>query len=114
MQEDASLALFLPLFALGVVLVTGLWDGLISIKNAFCMERSRIRHGIVDLERVDVGPRPVWILSVVFLLNMLLCALYKELRTRLLIRLWLCRWESTQRLYTTCLWDGLADHGRII
>ena len=74
-QEDASIGIvFTALFALGVVLVTA-YAGQVDIDQE-CVLYGEIAYTPWDRliwNGSDVGPRPVWILSVVFLLNMLLC-----------------------------------------
>ena len=82
-QEDASIGIvFTALFALGVVLVTA-YAGQVDIDQE-CVLYGEIAYTPWDRliwNGSDVGPRPVWILSVVFLLNMLfVCTFYKELR----------------------------------
>ena len=82
-QEDASIGIvFTALFALGVVLVTA-YAGQVDIDQE-CVLYGEIAYTPWDRliwNGSDVGPRPVWILNVVFLLNMLfVCTFYKELR----------------------------------
>ncbi|MGB1719806.1 MAG: metal ABC transporter permease, partial [Candidatus Latescibacterota bacterium] len=73
---------FTALFALGVVLVTA-YAGQVDLDQE-CVLYGEIAYTPWDTliwNGVDVGPRPVWILGVVFILNMLfVCTLYKELK----------------------------------
>ena len=84
MQEDASIGIvFTALFALGVVLVTA-YAGQVDLDQE-CVLYGEIAYTPWDTliwNGSDVGTRPVWILSVVFILNLLfVCALlYKELK----------------------------------
>ena len=82
-QEDASTGIvFTALFALGVVLITA-YAGQVDLDQE-CVLYGEIAYTPWDTliwNGADVGPRPVWVLSAVFILNMLfVCTLYKELK----------------------------------
>ena len=81
-QEDASIGIvFTALFALGVVLIS-IYTGQVDLDQE-CVLYGEIAY--TPWDRIywgdrDLGPRPVWILGGVFILNMLLVILfYKEL-----------------------------------
>jgi len=81
-QEDASIGIvFTALFALGVVLIS-IYTGQVDLDQE-CVLYGEIAYTPWDRlywGDLDMGPRPVWILGGVFLLNLILViALYKEL-----------------------------------
>lgn len=82
-QEDASIGIvFTALFALGVVIIT-VYAGQVDLDQE-CVLYGEIAYTPWDLlivGDVEYGPRPVWILGGVFLLDLLfvLC-FYKELK----------------------------------
>jgi manganese/zinc/iron transport system permease protein len=80
--EDASIGIvFTALFALGVVLISG-YAGQVDL-DAECVLYGEIAYTPWDLiiwNDVSYGPRPVWILGMAFLLNVVFIGLfYKEL-----------------------------------
>lgn len=82
-QEDASIGIvFTALFALGVVIVTA-FAGQVDLDQE-CVLYGEIAYTPWDVliwNGVDMGPRPVWILGPVLLLNLLFVQLlYKELK----------------------------------
>jgi manganese/zinc/iron transport system permease protein len=82
-QEDASIGIvFTALFALGVVLVTA-YAGQVDLDQE-CVLYGEIAYTPWDIliwNGRDIGPRPVWILATVFVLNLLFISLlYKELK----------------------------------
>ena len=81
-QEDASIGIvFTALFALGVVLIT-VFAGQVDLDQE-CVLYGEIAYTPWDTLRwgnSDLGPRPVWVLGTVLVLNLLLVLLfYKEL-----------------------------------
>ncbi|MFT5090602.1 MAG: manganese/zinc/iron transport system permease protein [Candidatus Latescibacterota bacterium] len=82
-QEDASIGIvFTALFALGVVIIT-VFAGQIDLDQE-CVLYGEIAYtpwDVLIVGDVDYGPRPVWILGGVFLLDLLFVLLfYKELK----------------------------------
>ena len=82
-QEDASIGVvFTALFALGVVLITA-YAGQVDLDQE-CVLYGEIAYTPWDLLLCgdeSIGPRPVWILSAVMVVNLLLVTLfYKELK----------------------------------
>ncbi len=82
-QEDASIGVvFTALFALGVVLVTA-YAGQVDLDQE-CVLYGEIAYTPWDIllwGETELGPRPVWILGTVFILDLLLVVLfYKELK----------------------------------
>ena len=82
-QEDASIGVvFTALFALGVVLITA-YAGQVDLDQE-CVLYGEIAYTPWDLllwGDESLGPRPVWILSAVLAINLLLVSLfYKELK----------------------------------
>ena len=82
-QEDASIGIvFTAFFALGVVLVTA-YAGQVDLDQECVLygEIAYVPWDILNYDGVSLGPRPVWILGVVSILNLLFVLLfYKELK----------------------------------
>jgi manganese/zinc/iron transport system permease protein len=82
-QEDASIGIvFTALFAIGVVIIST-FTGNVDIDQE-CVLYGEIAYTPWDLLLIDdvsLGPRPVWILGFVFLLNIIFISIfYKELK----------------------------------
>jgi len=82
-QEDASIGIvFTALFALGVVLISA-YTGNVDLDQE-CVLYGEIAYTPWDLLLIgdlSLGPRPVWILALVFILNVsFIFAFYKELK----------------------------------
>lgn len=82
-QEDAAIGIaFTALFAVGVILISA-WAGNVDLDQE-CVLYGEIAYTPWDVfivKGTDMGPRPVWILGFVFLLNLLLISLlFKELK----------------------------------
>jgi len=82
-QEDASIGIiYTALFAIGVILISA-YAGHIDLDQE-CVLYGEIAYtpwDILTLGNQDLGPRPVWFLGIVFLLDILFVAVfYKELK----------------------------------
>jgi manganese/zinc/iron transport system permease protein len=82
-QEDASIGIvFTAFFALGVVIVTA-FAGQVDLDQECVLygEIAYVPWDILYVNGVPLGPRPVWVLGIVSILNLIFVALfYKELK----------------------------------
>jgi len=82
-QEDASIGIvFTAFFAMGVVLITA-FAGQVDLDQECVLygEIAYVPWDILDFDGISLGPRAVWILGVVSVINLLFVLLfYKELK----------------------------------
>jgi manganese/zinc/iron transport system permease protein len=82
-REDAAIGLVFPvLFSIGVILIARYASGVhLDVDAVLLGELAFAPFDRVVLGEVDVGPKALWVMGGIFLLNLLLvAALYKELK----------------------------------